>query len=167
VDAVTIDGVTYAPGMFTYPAGYTQPGKTTAHGTTPITRMKVRSFITSHVDGAKVRTGHRTKVKGVAFDGGDGIKMVEFSSDGGASWTKATLGPDLGKYGFRAWTIRFAAAADGDYDLKVRATSNSGETQPTDPAMNWNQSGYMRNVVETIKVTAVSSMGKGMGDNDD
>ena len=165
VDAVKIDGVDYAPGAFTYPAGYTQPGKKTAGATTPITRLKVRSFITSHVDGAKVRTGRKVKVKGVAFDGGDGIKMVEFSSDGGTTWNKAVLGPDLGKYGFRAWTIQFTPPADGDYSLKVRATSNSGETQPTDPAVNWNQSGYMRNVVETVKVAAVSSMG--MGGNDD
>jgi DMSO/TMAO reductase YedYZ molybdopterin-dependent catalytic subunit len=163
VDPVTIDGVPYAAGAYTYPAGYTQPGKATTHATTPITRLKLRSFITSHTDGALVRTGHKVKVKGIAFDGGDGIKMVEFSSDGGTTWNKAMLGPDLGKYAFRAWTIRFIPAADGAYNLKVRATSNSGETQPTDVAMNWNQSGYMRNVVETVKVTAVSSI----GDSDD
>jgi hypothetical protein len=162
-DPVTIDGVAYAAGAFTYPAGYTQPGKATAGATTPITRLKLRSFITSHTDGAMVRTGHKNRVKGIAFDGGDGIKMVEFSSDGGITWNAAMLGPDLGKYAFRAWTIRFTPAADGAYSLKVRATSNSGEKQPTDPAMNWNQSGYMRNVVETVKVTAVSSI----GDNDD
>jgi len=164
VDPVTIGGVLYPAGTFTYPAGYTQPGKASAI-TVPITRLKLRSFITSHVDGAQVHTGRPVRVKGIAFDGGDGIKMVEFSSDGGTTWKKAMLGDDLGKYSFRAWTIRFTPAADGAYDLKVRAASNSGETQPTDVAVNWNQSGYMRNVVETVKVTAVSSMGK--GDNDD
>ena len=162
VDAVTIGGVVYAPGTFTYPAGYTQPGKPSSK-TVPINRLKIRSFITSHTDGAMVRTGHKVKVKGIAFDGGDGIKMVEFSSDGGATWQQAKLGDDLGKYAFRAWTIRFTPAADGAYALMVRATSNSGETQPTDVAVNWNQSGYMRNVVETVKVTAVSSI----GDSDD
>lgn len=144
--------------------GYiTPPGAPYSGPMKPITRMKVRSFITSHTDGAVVRTGHKVRVKGIAFDGGDGIKMVEFSSDGGTTWNKAMLGDDLGEYAFRAWTIRFTPAADGAYALMVRATSNSGETQPTDPAMNWNPSGYMRNVVETVKVTAVSSM----GDNDD
>jgi len=163
VDPVTIDGVSYAAGAFTYPAGYTQPGKATTHATTPITRLKLRSFITSHIDGAKVHTGKKVKVSGIAFDGGDGIQQVEFSSDGGATWNMATLGKDLGKFAFRPWKIRFTPAADGAYVLKVRATSNSGEKQPTDAAMNWNQSGYMRNVVETVNVTAVSSI----GDNDD
>ena len=40
----------------------------------------------------------------------------------------------------------------GSYELKVRATNNSGDTQPMDPF--WNPAGYLRNVVETVRVTA-------------
>jgi sulfite dehydrogenase (cytochrome) subunit A len=36
--------------------------------------------------------------------------------------------------------------------LKVRATSNDDKTQPMDAL--WNPAGYLRNVVETIRVTA-------------
>jgi sulfite dehydrogenase (cytochrome) subunit A len=37
-------------------------------------------------------------------------------------------------------------------ELKVRATSNAGEVQPMEP--RWNPAGYLRNVVETVRVTA-------------
>ena len=40
----------------------------------------------------------------------------------------------------------------GIYDLRVRATNNAGDTQPMAP--RWNPAGYLRNVVETIRVTA-------------
>jgi hypothetical protein len=41
--------------------------------------------------------------------------------------------------------------AAGDVELKVRATSNSGEVQPDKP--RWNPAGYLRNVVETVRVS--------------
>jgi sulfite dehydrogenase (cytochrome) subunit A len=36
--------------------------------------------------------------------------------------------------------------------LKARATNTAGDTQPMDPL--WNPAGYLRNVVETVRVTA-------------
>ena len=42
--------------------------------------------------------------------------------------------------------------AAGSHELKVRATNNAGDTQPTEPL--WNPAGYLRNVVETVRVTA-------------
>ncbi|MGY2938788.1 hypothetical protein ACVW1A_004019 [Bradyrhizobium sp. LB1.3] len=41
--------------------------------------------------------------------------------------------------------------AAGSHELKVRATGNGGETQPDTP--RWNPAGYLRNVVETVRVT--------------
>ena len=80
-----------------------------------------------------------------------GIKEVAVSIDGGQSWTPATLGKDLGKYSFREWRLPVKLAA-GAYALKVRATSNAGDVQPIEP--RWNPAGYLRNVVETVRVTA-------------
>ena len=37
--------------------------------------------------------------------------------------------------------------APGETRLKVRATSNAGETQPTEQP--WNPAGYLRNLIET------------------
>jgi len=122
-----------------------------AAGTTvPINRLNVRSFITSHADGTRVRAGRLT-LRGVAFDGGAGIGAVEISTDGGKSWVPAALGPDQGRYGFRAWSAP-VALPPGAHALQVRAVNAKGEGQPTQA--RWNPSGYMRNVIETVRVTA-------------
>lgn len=125
------------------------PG-TAPTSTTPIGRFNVRSFITSHMPSSVVSVGREVVVKGIAFDGGHGIQEVAFSADGGASWRAAALGKDLGRYSFREWSIAFRPGRPGAYDLRVRAKSRSGETQPL--TANWNPAGYMRNVVESTRV---------------
>jgi DMSO/TMAO reductase YedYZ molybdopterin-dependent catalytic subunit len=126
-----------------------EPG-TAPKATIPINRFNVRSFITNIADGGKVKTGSAT-LKGIAFDGGSGIKDVAVSTDGGKTWQAATLGKDLGKFSFREWSLTVKLPA-GAHELKVRATSNDGDTQPMEAS--WNPAGYMRNVVETVRVTA-------------
>jgi sulfite dehydrogenase len=126
-----------------------EPG-TAPKATIPINRLTVRSFITSVADGAKLKAGGTT-LKGIAFDSGKGIKDVAVSTDGGKTWASAQLGKELSKYSFREWTLPVKLPA-GAYELKVRATSNDGKTQPMDAL--WNPAGYLRNVVETVRVTA-------------
>jgi sulfite dehydrogenase (cytochrome) subunit A len=118
--------------------------------TVPINKLNVRSFITNLSSGAKVKTGS-TLLKGIAFDGGKGIKDVSVSTDGGATWLAAQLGKNLGNYSFREWQLPVTLSA-GAHDLKVRATNQAGQTQPDKPL--WNPPGYMRNVIETTSVTA-------------
>jgi len=125
------------------------PG-TVPNSTVPIGRFNVRSFITSHMQDSVVPMGRDVVVKGIAFDGGQGIQEVAFSDNGGASWRAASLGKDLGRYSFREWTIAFRPDRKGTYDLRVRAKSRSGETQPL--TANWNPAGYMRNVVESTRI---------------
>jgi sulfite dehydrogenase len=124
-----------------------------AKKTVPIARLNVRSFITSLADGARVKTGATAMVGGIAFDGGYGIREVIFSADGGRTWRAAELGENLGNYSFRRWMIPFQPAKAGEYELKVKATNRTGQSQPLEPL--WNPAGYMRNVVETVRVTAV------------
>ena len=131
------------------PCNCVEPG-TAPKATIPINRFTVRSFITNVGGGAKLKAGN-TRLKGIAFDGGSGIKEVAVSIDGGKSWLPAKLGKDFGKYAFREWSLSVKLAA-GPSDLMVRATSNAGEMQPMEP--RWNPAGYLRNVVETIRVTA-------------
>jgi len=130
------------------PNNAVEPG-TAPKATIPINRFTVRSFITSVTDGAKLKPG-RTMLRGIAFDGGTGIKEVAVSTDGGKTWVPAKLGRDLGKYSFREWKLPVKLAA-GAAELKVRATSNGGDVQPTEP--RWNPAGYLRNVIETTRVT--------------
>jgi sulfite dehydrogenase (cytochrome) subunit A len=131
------------------PCNCVEPG-TVPKATIPINRFRVRSFITNVADGAKLRLGNTT-LKGIAFDGGKGIMEVAVSIDGGKSWTPAKLGKNLGRYSFREWQLPVTFDA-GAHDLKVRATNGAGDTQPLDPL--WNPAGYLRNVVETVHVTA-------------
>jgi sulfite dehydrogenase (cytochrome) subunit A len=132
------------------PCGCQQPGTTVK--TIPINRLTVRSFITSVEDGARVRAGALT-VSGIAFDGGYGIQSVLFSSDGGAHWTPATLGKDYGKYAFRPWQARFTPQAGKQYTLASLAMNTIGEAQRLDNPV-WNPGGYLRNTVETVRVSA-------------
>jgi sulfite dehydrogenase (cytochrome) subunit A len=126
------------------------PG-TAPKATIPINRLNVRSFITNIEDGAKLRAGGETLLKGIAFDGGYGIAEVAVSTDGGKSWAGAKLGQDLGKYSFREWQTAVKLAA-GNHELKVRAVNRIGQSQPAEAL--WNPAGYMRNVIETVRVTA-------------
>ena len=128
----------------------TEPGKA-ADKTVPINRFTVRSFLTNLTDGGQVKAGH-TPLRGIAFDGGSGIKAVAVSTDDGKTWTEARLGQDLGPYAFRPWTLD-VDLSPGSHAIRVRATANDGASQPMEP--RWNPAGYLRNVVETTRVRAV------------
>jgi len=74
------------------------------------------------------------------------------STDGGTTWLQATLGPELSRYSFREFTFGFTPVAGRTYDIQSCAWSRGGEGQPTTAV--WQPAGYMRNVIETVKVTA-------------
>jgi hypothetical protein len=132
--------------------GCVPPG-TKPDKTRPIAQLKVRSFITSPANGAVMKVGHRSVIKGIAFYGGAGIKVVEVSVDGGRQWQQATLGRNLGRFSFREWSLPFTPTAKGALALRARATTKAEETQPTEAT--WNPAGYARNVIETVSIVAV------------
>ncbi|CAM2788184.1 Protein-methionine-sulfoxide reductase catalytic subunit MsrP [Methylobacterium mesophilicum] len=127
----------------------TEPGKA-ADKTVPIGRLNVRSFVTNLTDGADVKAG-KVALRGIAFDGGSGIKTVEVSADDGRTWSPAKLEQDLGGYAFRRWNAEVDLATGG-HAIRVKATGNDGATQPMEP--RWNPPGYMRNVIESVRVRA-------------
>jgi hypothetical protein len=131
--------------------GCVEPG-TAPSRTVPINRLTVRSFIAAPEQGAQVPVGQPIQLKGVAFDSGYGIREVHLSDDGGASWRRADLGPDLGRYSFREWSARWTAPRPGVHTLMVRAFNRIGESQGHEPL--WNPAGYLRNVIEQVEVTA-------------
>ena len=118
----------------------------------PISRMVPRSFVTNMVSGSKVRAAAPMLLRGIAFGGDCGVASVDFSIDRGRSWHQAQLGKDEGEYGFRQWQTQLTLPAPGEYGLLVRCTNSKGVTQPDTP--NWNPSGFMRNVVESVDVIA-------------
>ena len=126
-----------------------EPG-TAPKETRPTSTLNVRSFITNVKPGAALALGRAVELKGIAFDGGYGIKTVAVSTDGGKHWRNAKLGESLGRFSFREWRLSVTFATKGKTQLMVRATSNNGEVQPE--KASWNPAGYLRNVVESTPV---------------
>ncbi|SDM30641.1 Tat (twin-arginine translocation) pathway signal sequence [Methylobacterium phyllostachyos] len=129
------------------PGANIKPGQT-GFKTVPINRMVPRSFVTNMRDGAKVAAGSPVAIRGLALGGDCGVKAVDFSGDGGATWSPAELGMDEGKYSFRRFTGSLPALAAGAHAVKVRCTNANGLVQPMDPV--WNAAGFMQNGVETV-----------------
>jgi DMSO/TMAO reductase YedYZ molybdopterin-dependent catalytic subunit len=116
----------------------------------PINRMVPRSFFTNVLEQAKFKIGETTTVRGIAFGGDTGLAKVLFSADAGSHWQEARLGSEHGKYSFRQWSVDFRPALRGSQTLMVKALNTSGASQPD--RANWNGSGFMRNVVESVAV---------------
>ena len=129
-----------------------EPG-TKPDKTVPIGRFNVRSFVTSHADGAKVAAGRDDRsARHCVWRRRSGRRRVLVSADAGRSWQQARLGEDAGRYSFREWRLGVTLPA-GRHAIRVRAVTAGGETQPLEPL--WQPAGYMRNVVETVQVEAV------------
>lgn len=116
----------------------------------PINRMVPRSFVTNLKDGAAVKRGQPLNVRGIAFGGDTGLAKVMVSADAGHRWQEARLEMDHGKYSFRRWEIPLRFASAGPRKLMVKAVNTAGLAQPDDA--NWNGSGFMRNVVESVSL---------------
>ena len=119
----------------------------------PINRMLPRSFFTNIANDATFKIGQTTAVRGIAFGGDAGVAKVSFSSDEGATWREARLGPDHGKYSFRRWELSLRFSSPGPRKLMIKAFNTAGMSQP-DHA-NWNPAGFMRNVIESVSVRAI------------
>ena len=134
-------------GMFPVPDPFTTQNNA---ATWPITDIVVNSLIASPIGGDRVDRAGFT-VRGVAWDSGNGIARVDISLDGGASWRSAALDKELSRYSFRAFSLDTGPLPGGITELRVRATGNSGETQPD--AWKTNPAGYHNNVPQRVTVT--------------
>ncbi len=78
----------------------------------------------------RVVTPGVVRVVGKAWSGGDGIARVEFSTDGGRSWSPAVLGRKNGPFGWASWYFDWHTGPPGTAHLLcARATNNHGMTQ--------------------------------------
>jgi len=83
-------------------------------------------------------------LSGVAFAGTRGISKVEFSTDGGHSWSNATLQAPLSPISWVLWSATWSPGSEGSYTLVVRATDGSGALQSSASAASFpsGSSGY-------------------------
>jgi DMSO/TMAO reductase YedYZ molybdopterin-dependent catalytic subunit len=68
-------------------------------------------------------------VAGVAWAGDRGVRRVEVSLDGGASWVPATLRRELARAAWRQWRLALPPGTQGRRTIKVRATDGRGQLQ--------------------------------------
>ncbi|MDP2323241.1 MAG: molybdopterin-dependent oxidoreductase [Gammaproteobacteria bacterium] len=112
------------PGLATFASQ-----ETTAN--TPITEIAINSLITTPAPAAPLAPGAAIDVRGMAWDGGHGLKRVEWSLNRGTTWNAAQLGTDHGPFSLRPWSFNAPAPKQsGRLSVWVRATSRNGGTQP-------------------------------------
>jgi len=119
----------------------------------PITTMVVNSLITSLRSGQQIARGRPIEVRGVAWDGGYGIDHVEVSTDTGATWQRAKLGKELGRFSFREFSLSAPTKESGARVVMARAVGRGGETQVNE--LIHNPAGYHHNVIQRIYVEVV------------
>jgi sulfane dehydrogenase subunit SoxC len=91
---------------------------------------------------------------GRAWSGRAPVAAVDVSTDGGDTWTAAELAPadPAHPHAWRAWTLPWTPGP-GRYELVVRATDGTGDTQPLTQA--WNRQGMANNLVQRVPVTVL------------
>lgn len=122
---------------------------------TPVTRMMPRSLmeppgIPDFMTRARFLAAGSCTLRGRAWSGWGPIVRVEVSTDGGGSWSEASLGEAPAAYAWRPWSFEWQATP-GSYDLCTRATDAAGHTQPQ--RAEWNLGGYANNSAQHVAVT--------------
>jgi DMSO/TMAO reductase YedYZ molybdopterin-dependent catalytic subunit len=93
-------------------------------------------------------------LSGVAFAGTRGVSKVEYSTDGGRSWTAADLKPPLSQLTWVLWSATWTPAGEGSYQLQARTTDAGGVVQEAKAAASYpgGASGY-----HTIQISVAKS----------
>src|SRR6266853_2233022 len=143
------EGNFMSPG-YRFPDQPAKPGDAVKPEDTHVmTALNVKSAISSPSEWAEVK-GSKVSIHGTAWAGEAEIAKVEVSTDGGATWGVAKLGPEQAHYAWRLWTCDWKTAKSGESIVMSRATDKGGRIQPALPL--WNPSGYLYNAVDQVKI---------------
>jgi DMSO/TMAO reductase YedYZ molybdopterin-dependent catalytic subunit len=74
------------------------------------------------------------ELAGVAFAGVRGVQAVEWSADGGRTWSAAELKPPLSPLTWTLWRSTWTPPREGAYALQVRARDGHGDLQTSQVA---------------------------------
>jgi DMSO/TMAO reductase YedYZ molybdopterin-dependent catalytic subunit len=105
--------------------------------------IKTTARIDVPKDGDLVKLG-AVSVAGVAFAGTRGISKVEYTTDGGSTWSEAAFGAPLSRLTWVLWKADWTPPREGAYRLMVRATDGTGKAQEQKSAPSYpsGASGY-------------------------
>jgi DMSO/TMAO reductase YedYZ molybdopterin-dependent catalytic subunit len=120
----------------------------------PVTRMLPRSLlvppgIPDFFTRERLLSPGACMLEGRAWSGWGRIERVEVSIDGGGSWGEAEVAEPVSEFAWCGWTYPWDAEP-GEYELCCRASDAAGNTQPLDPA--WNFDGFCNNAVQRVRV---------------
>lgn len=112
--------------------------------TAPVWSIAPESVIVSPAPGQTLKAGQPMTIWGRAWSDA-GIKSVDVSVDGGATWRAATLSARAHR-SWQTFSIPWTPPAAGAYELRVNATDVSGSSQPEQGR---------RNAIHSVPVTVV------------
>ncbi len=96
----------------------------------PIGEIQVKSQIARPSAYEVIKAGADYRVFGAAWTGESDVAKVEVSTDGGSSWSEASLIGSPVRHSWRLWDYTWKAPSAGPYKLMARATDARGRTQP-------------------------------------
>jgi len=97
---------------------------------TPLTEMQIKAEIARPGEGEIVPANSSVRVHGAAWTSDAEITKVELSTDGGATWSEATLLGESKPNAWRLWEFNWQTpAAAGNQMLIARAIDSLGRTQ--------------------------------------
>jgi sulfane dehydrogenase subunit SoxC len=133
---------------YRYSPSRTEPGE-------PVTLMRVRALmappgIPDFLTRTRIVERGAVVLTGRAWSGRAAITRVEVSTDGGAAWTPAELGPATHPHAWQSWRYTWTVATPGSYELLCRAEDASGAVQPV--AQFWTARGMGNNMAQRVRV---------------
>jgi DMSO/TMAO reductase YedYZ molybdopterin-dependent catalytic subunit len=120
-------------------------------GGPPLTRQTVKSAFELPWENATLAAGRTHVLHGRSWSGNGRVRLIEVSTDGGATWHRAAPhGSHTGR-DWRRWTFRWRPPGPGTYELLARATDETGATQPAEAVHN--TQGYLFGAIVRHPVT--------------
>ena len=99
----------------------------------PLSEMQIKAEIAGPSEGETVSANSNVRVHGAAWTSDGKITKVEFSADGGSTWSEAKLPGESKPTAWRLWEFNWKTPArPGKVTLIARATDSNGRTQPSE-----------------------------------
>jgi sulfite oxidase len=118
---------------------------------TPVNFMRVKSVITSPLEGGTVRP-NSARVTGIAWTGTGTVSKIEISGDDGKTWLPGKFTTEAKAGTWRLWEADLPISSAGAQRVRARATDTDGNTQPDQAAAN--PAGYGNNSIHEVRFDA-------------